>query len=141
MQNSNKISFQKGVDELKQMFPNYEEDIIICVLLENDKVFEKAVDALLAMHIEDKKVNKEEPEISIFSKKSSIVDNGSFNRKENIQTHDNKIIQSSKKETVNGKGDDKNKTNTLSVNKYDRKSFDNRDIKMKNSFGQKFKSK
>lgn len=140
MQNSNAISFQKGVDELKQMFPNFEEDIIISVLLENDKTFEKAVDVLLAMHVDDNKIDKGEPEISIFSKNPSIVDYSSYVNKENIPTTQNKVIQSSKKETIISEREDRNKSNNVNVNRYEKNSIDDTIVKKKSSFGQKFKS-
>ena len=72
-QNSDSISFSKGVAELKQMFPNFDEEIITYVLIQNNKIFEKALDTLLVMQCVDNEPL--EPEISIFKNKSPIIPN------------------------------------------------------------------
>jgi hypothetical protein len=143
MQNSNTISLQKGVDQLKQMFPNFDEDVIFCVLVENHNEFEKAVDALLMMNGSVNKLNREEPEISIFRNKPSMANYDTYSNKINEQVNRRENIN--KNETSLEKQENNNNNNNKSndnVNKLPMKTVANSvEIKKKNSFGQKFKSK
>lgn len=88
-QNSDSISFSKGVAELKQMFPNFDEEIIIYVLIQNNKIFEKALDTLLVMQCVDNAPL--EQEISIFKNKSPIIHNKEKDNNSTLQNKNAKI--------------------------------------------------
>jgi hypothetical protein len=157
-QNSDSISFSKGVAELKQMFPNFDEEIITYVLIQNNKIFEKALDTLLVMQCVDNEPL--EQEISIFKNKSPIIpnkekDNNSTLKNKNA-TVDNKNIGSvvSQNPTSIVRKNDKNENNYNHFNTNKNQKITDVDKKgemkpveysdqtqRKKSFGQKFKGK
>ena len=68
--NSGEISLEECVLQLKEMFPQLDEEIIMSALFENEHNFETTLNALInfqsANAFEEKRIEKNEKEISLF---------------------------------------------------------------------------
>jgi hypothetical protein len=77
---SNVITLEQGIKNLKEMFINFDEEIIVCVLMEN--TYEEAINQLLAMQGDFNKEKKNlEGEISIFKNVNTNPNNFDSNPK------------------------------------------------------------
>jgi hypothetical protein len=106
--NSGEITLEECVLQLKEMFPQLDEEIIMSALFENENNFETTLNALInfqsANAFEEKKFEKNEKEISLFG--NNIA---SFGAVESMQATDDFYLD---KKAI----EEKRRSNSISMN-------------------------
>jgi len=142
---NNEMSMDMIISQLREMFPDLDEGVILCAYIENDSNFEKTLNELLTYqtkHVNKnpkrkEKENTKEKEISIFN---NLQDNNFYKNnivtQNKIQPQQNQQNQQRNSSNVQSKKADNLVGHVISPNS-DLLFDDNKN----KSIGQKFKSK